>query len=556
MKIFSKLLYLIMLKVSKKIEKDFEYNTSNAKQVNIELLSKILNNNASTKFGEKYRFKEIKSIEEYKQNVPLCTYDNYKEYVEEVANGKKNILTTEDVSYLARTSGTTGTQKLIPITDLGKKVASKYNGVLPQKFIYNNLKDKWNYGKGVMITDIIVATYTKAGIPISAASSGGMKSLKNIIPFIWTSPVEVMELKDKESAFYLHALFALADKNLMYVSGLFVSTILDFFRLIEEKHELLIEDIRTGKINEKITLDDDIRKKLNKKLHLSKKRADELEKEFYKGFNGIAKRIWPSIAYIACVTGANFSVYNSNVEFYIDNIPVCSIVYGASEGMIGINPYINKIEYVLLPDSCYFEFIDVNDIEKKNPDTSDIDKLIIGKSYEIVVTNLNGLYRYRLGDVVKVVGFYNNSPKIEFLYRKNQLLNMVSEKTTEQHLKYAIDKTVNKLNLKLVDYTTYPDNNTTPGRYIIYLELRDFNNEYNILEIEKKLDFELKNANLAYGRFRNNNRLNQLKLVIVEEGTFNNLKDKLVRKGASRSQLKVPRVISKDYIKDDMLLKI
>ncbi|GAA0079092.1 GH3 auxin-responsive promoter family protein [Clostridium sp. CTA-5] len=556
MKIFSKLLYLTMLKLSGKIEKEFKYNTSNAKQVNTDLLLKILNNNANTKFGEKHKFSKIKSIEEYKQNVPLCTYDYYKEYIKEVANGKKNILTIEDVSYLARTSGTTGTQKLIPITNSGKSVASKYNGLLPQKFVYNNLKYKWNYGKGVMITDIIVANHTEAGIPISAASSGGMKSLKNIIPFIWTSPVEVMELKDKESAFYLHALFALADKNLMYISGLFVSTILDFFRFIEEKHELLIQDIRSGKINKNIILDDDIRKKLNKKLHASKKRADELEKEFNNGFNGIAKRIWPSIAYIACVTGANFSVYNDNVEFYIDKLPIYSSAYGASEGMIGINPYINKVEYVLLPDSCYFEFIDVKNIDKKNPPTSNIDEITIGKSYEIVVTNLNGLYRYRLGDVVKVVGLYNKSPKIEFLYRKNQLLNMVSEKTTEEHLKSAIDKTVSELNLKLVDYTTYPDKDNTPGRYIIYLELKNFNNECDIIEIEKKLDFELKNANLAYGRFRDNNRLNQLKVVIVEEGTFNNLKDKFVKKGAARAQLKVPRVISKDYIKDDMLLKV
>ncbi len=57
--------------------------------------------------------------------------------------------------------------------------------------------------------------------------------------------------------------------------------------------------------------------------------------------------------------------------------------------------------------------------------------------YDVIVTNYAGLYRYRLGDVIKVVDYYNNSPEIEFLYRKNQVINMVSEKTTEEHLIFS-----------------------------------------------------------------------------------------------------------------------
>ncbi|SFD42067.1 GH3 auxin-responsive promoter family protein [Clostridium uliginosum] len=548
MSIFSKALYLSMLKVASKIEKKFDYYTKNAYKTNTELLFSILKNNSETEFGKKYKFNEIKSIEDYKNNVPLSTYDNYQKYIGKIAKGEKNILTKEDVAYFGRTSGTTGTQKLIPITKSGKRIPSKYNALLSQKFAYNELKDNWNYGKGVMLTDVIVASYTDGGIPISAASSGGMKSIKSIIPFIWTSPIEVMELENKDSAFYLHALFALREKNLMYISGIFISSILDFFRLIEEKHDLLINDIRAGKINEKVELNPEIRKRLNKKLSQFSKRADELEFEFNKGFKGIAKRIWPSVAYIASVTGANFTIYDNMVDFYTDKLPVYSSTYGASEGMIGINPYINKIEYVVVPDSCYFEFIRIEDVYKQNPVTNNINELILGNEYEIVITNLNGLYRYRLGDVVKVVGFYNESPKLEFLYRKNQLLNMVSEKTTEQHIKISIEATITEFNLNLVDYTTFADNDNTPGRYIIYLEFKNFNNKYNISQIEEKLDDELKKVNLAYGRFRNNNRLAKLKIVMISEGTFDNFKKSLINKGASKSQLKVPRVIKDNNI--------
>ena len=30
----------------------------------------------------------------------------------------------------------------------------------------------------------------------------------------------------------------------------------------------------------------------------------------------------------------------------------------------------------------------------------------IGRDYELVITNLGGLYRYRIGDVVRVAGFH------------------------------------------------------------------------------------------------------------------------------------------------------
>jgi hypothetical protein len=34
-----------------------------------------------------------------------------------------------------------------------------------------------------------------------------------------------------------------------------------------------------------------------------------------------------------------------------------------------------------------------------------------------VLTNVSGLYRYRLGDVVRVTDFENQCPVVEFLYR-------------------------------------------------------------------------------------------------------------------------------------------
>ncbi len=433
--------------------------------------------------------------------------------------GDKNILITDDVEFFGHTSGTTGKQKLVPVTKKSRKVGSKYMALL-------------------------IVTYSQGGVPICSATSGGMDSIKVILPKIYTSPYEVMKIKDKNRALYLHLLFALEDKNLSYISGVFISNVLDALRTLEDNSESLVRDIRRGSINRNLNIDEETRKKLNKCLKPNAGRADKIELEFSKGFEGICKRIWPKLIYIASVTGANFSIYDDMVNYYTGSLPIYSPVYASTEAMIGINPYISKIRYVIIPDTAFYEFIPIKESNKENPKTYCIDELKVGEKYEIIITSYAGFYRYRLGDVVKVVDYYNNSPEIEFLYRKNQALNMVSEKTTEDHLREAISKTIKKLNLSLVDYTTLEDNSITPGRYIFYLEFNEEVSSNKIKFIEDTLDKELQKANLAYGRFRNNNRLACLSINIVRRNTFDIIKRYLISKGVSKSQIKIPRVIT------------
>ena len=79
----------------------------------------------------------------------------------------------------------------------------------------------------------------------------------------------------------------------------------------------------------------------------------------------------------------------------------------------------------------------------------------VGGLYELVVTTLSGLYRYRIGDVVRVVRFHNSCPVIEFQYRQGQILNMRSEKTTETMMYEALTKVLHGTRKRphLVDYT-------------------------------------------------------------------------------------------------------
>ena len=539
-----KFLYIAAIQGGGIVKSKFDNYTKNPRKVNEGVLLKIINSNIKTEIGGKYKFKKINSIQTFKNNFPLTDYSFYEDYIRRMGEGEKKVLLSKDIEYFGHTSGTTGKQKLIPVTKNSRKIASKYMAFYINKVCYDSFKENWSYGRGILISDIVKTSTTKSGIPICSATSGGMNGIRHILPYLYTSPIEVMRVKDKEAALYLHLLFALEESRLMYISGVFISSVLDFFRVLEDKHQSLVRDIRKGRINHKLNIDEKTRIALNKLLSPNASRADKLEEEFNKGFKGIAKRVWPNLLYIATVTGANFSIYDDKVNYYTDSLPVYSPSYAATEAMMGINPYVNKIRYVIIPDTAFYEFIPIEKGEDNINNTLNLDELEIRKEYEIVITNYAGLYRYRMGDVIKVVGFYNNCPEVEFMYRKNQVLNMVAEKTNEEHLTDSIRQTMKKLNINLVDYTTEPDNSITPGRYIFYFEFKNKVTKNQINLLENTLDKELRKSNLAYDRARNNNKLGRVKVVTLLPNTFNLVKESLFKKGISKNQIKIPRVIS------------
>lgn len=111
---------------------------------------------------------------------------------------------------------------------------------------------------------------------------------------------------------------------------------------------------------------------------------------------------------------------------------------------------------------------------------------------------------------------------------------------------------MSSLNLNLVDFTTIPDNSITPGRYVFYCEFKEKIESKDIKILEKQLDKELKKSNLAYDRARNNKKLGNIKIVILKSGTFKIIKESLFKKGVSKNQIKIPRVV----INNENILRI
>lgn len=184
-------------------------------------------------------------------------------------------------------------------------------------------------------------------------------------------------------------------------------------------------------------------------------------------------------------------------------------------------------------------------------------KVEVDQLYELVITNASGLYRYRFGDVVKVVGLHNTCPVIEFQYRQGQFLNVRGEKTSENYFYQAVSSAVQKSGIKMVDYccteslmvdqVTNDTGRKTKDRtsatpcYHVFLELEDEH-----LSSKLSIDEELKALSYVYASYRRKGSIGPMKVYIVKPGTFRELRAFMIETTTgSPNQYKVPRVLKK-----------
>lgn len=336
------------------------------------------------------------------------------------------------------------------------------------------------------------------------------------------------------------------DSNLGIIESNFASTIYTGFKTLEQRWPELVKDIETGVLNPDLDIPINIRDEIQREMKPNATRAKELKEQFELGFNNIAKRIWPSLNLILATTTGTMSLYHQALSTSTcSTIPTYSPIYGASEGLLGVNLFPGRPDpsYCLVPNAQFFEFIKTCDSSEEQPRTMLLHQLEVGEEYEVVVTNPSGLYRYRMGDVVKIVKFFNEIPIVKFMYRQGQMLNIHGEKLSEESFYKTLQDAAEVWGAEILDYSTCEnilDENDTDiiPHYLVFVESE------NDIERPEALDEILQDNHWVYKSFRAKGSIGCLKVVQVKKGTFFKLKTWMLENTeASSNQIKIPRVM-------------
>lgn len=154
------------------------------------------------------------------------------------------------------------------------------------------------------------------------------------------------------------------------------------------------------------------------------------------------------------------------------------------------------------------------------------------------------MYRYRLGDVVKVVGFHNLTPELQFVCRRNLMPTINIDKNTEKDLQLSVEAAAKLLaseKLEVVDFTSQVDLSSEPGHYVIFWEVSGEASEEVLQASCNCLDLAFVDA--GYVSSRKVQAIGPLELKVLKRGTFQKILDHYVGLGSTLNQFKTPRCV-------------
>ena len=456
-----------------------------------------------TQFGINHNFKTISTLESFAKNVPIRTYEQIKPYIERIINGEKNILWPGKPLYFAKTSGTTSGVKYIPITreSMPLHVRSARDATLH----YINETGKTSFlNKKIIFLQGSPVLKEKNGIKIGRLSGivahFTPKYLrKNVLPSWETNCIDNWEIKvEKISTETLN--------SDMGVIGGIPPWVQMYFEKLKE--------------------------------HSSK----EMIKDIFPNFE------------LFVYGGVNFDPYKKIflklIGKKIDSIEY----YPASEGFFAFQDKQNEKGMLLLLNSgIYYEFVELTDMEKKNPKRYNVGNVKIGINYVLIVSTSAGLWGYNTGDTVEFVSL---SPhKILVTGRHEHFISAFGEHVIGSEVENAMSEALELINCVVVDFTVAPkiEIKKEASCHEWWIEFESHVSRHDLKAIEKKIENNLMSQNVYYKDLIDGKVLSSLKVVPLKKGAFQRY---MKKQGKLGGQNKLPRLSNSRKIVDELFNEV
>jgi len=477
-----------------KVAKQIEKWSNNPIKTQEKVFQYLISQAKNTTFGKDHSFDKIKSYDDYKKQVPVRDYEELKPYVEQILDGKDDVLWKGKPIYFAKTSGTTSGAKYIPIT----KESMPYHIKAAKQALLNyiNKTGDASFVNGQMIFlqgSPIIDTYKniKTG-RLSGIVAHFVPSYlqKNRMPSWETNCIDDWETKvnaiTKETF----------DKNMTLISGIPSWVQMYFEKLIEK----------------------------------SGKKVGEL----FPNFN------------LFVYGGVNYEPYRQKMENLIGRKVNSVELFPASEGFFAFQDIPNQKGMLLLVDGgIFYEFIPADEFFDENPTRISLKDVKLNVNYVLILSTNAGLWAYNIGDTIK---FTSLKPyRVIVSGRIKHFISAFGEHVIASEVETALEKAVEGSNIRINEFTVAPQINPKNG--LPYHEwFIEFENEpENINDFAEKMDSELVNQNSYYKDLIDGKVLRTLVITKVKNEGFKNYMKSIGKLGG---QNKIPRLSDNRKIVD------
>jgi hypothetical protein len=523
--------------------RQFLVGARRARRVQHEVLWNKLRRNADSDFGRQYRLADIRSIADFRRQLPISTYEDYRPYVERVKRGEISAMFGPGTRVLmfALTSGTTEKSKYIPITPEFLREYKEGWNLWGVRAYIDHLRAVRMYN--LQLSSDWRKFYTEGGIPCGNISGLAADTAPLISRPVFILPRELMKISDPLAKQYAAMRIAMATPRIGIVMTANPSTLVEFARFAHSHRESLIRDIHDGTLSEEYEIAPEIRRAIRPKTATPKPaRARELERLADLTGEMRPADFWPDLQLLAVWTGGPVGAYLPRLKQYYGRVSVRDHGLSASEGRITIPFRDGTSAGVLDYTSQYFEFIPEEEHDGPNPTILEAHELIPGRNYFVLLTTSSGFYRYDIHDVVRCVGKEGEAPVIEFLNKGAHFSSITGEKISELQISMSVRRAFEDLGQDLETFTVAPRWGDPPG-YVLLIEPGVDRQRHR--ELARAIDRNLGQLNFEYGNRLETHRLRPLMVREIPAGTWTAYRSaRIARLGGSLEQYKHPCLVS------------
>jgi len=398
------------------------------------ILQRLLKANSDCAFGRAHNFARISDSTKFRDSVPIHSYSQLQPWIQRAQNESEPILTSRPPLFFERTSGSSALQKAIPYTRdflsemhraLGVWLADMYRQV-----------PGISHGSGYwsMSPPLQVPVAGANGIYVGSASDLEYLSGSNIAGLAGT--LLIPEFAGDLSHWRRQTLLTLvADADLSFISvwsPTFLTSLLQ-----------PVFDCETAENERAFAW-------LIDKLPATRRFALRRARS-----QGVCTELWPQLAAVSCWMDGPSRNYSAQLAARFPQAQWLPKGLFATEGVVSV-PFGDEPGCPLAIGSHYLEFL-CEDGSVRNAHS-----LCLGQSAQVLLTTGGGLYRYALGDRVRVVGMLGATPRVEFVGRAEVVSDLVGEKLDEQMVQSIIDRCITTAGAACL----MPNASATPAHYL------------------------------------------------------------------------------------------
>ncbi len=431
------------------------------------ILKSLLKAARNTQFGKEHHFSSLNDYASYSQAVQIRDYEQFKEYIEAIKEGRQNILWKGKPIYLAKTSGTTSGVKYIPITkdSIGNHIGTARNALLC--YMAETGNTAFANGKMIFLSGSPELERV-GGIPTGRLSGIVNHHIPrylrtNQLPSYETNCIEDWEEKlDK-------VVEETIKQDMTLISGIPPWVQMYFDRLIEKSGKSI--------------------------------------SELFPNFNVMVQG------------GVNFAPYKAKLFESIGKKIDTVELFPASEGFFAFQDSQHAEGLLLNTNSgIFYEFVPAEEIFNDQPTRISLKDVKVGVNYALIISSNAGLWSYNIGDTVR---FVSVSPyRLVVSGRTKHFISAFGEHVIAEEVEYALNKAAEEENVKVTEFTVAP--NIAQGKGKSYHEwFVEFEQEpQDMTSFINKVDDNLRRKNVYYDDLIAGNILQKLMIQKVRKNGF------------------------------------